>query len=103
MHCLKIHPRLFAQQEMTRIGRISPRFNLQPLSATLAKDYALGPFAGTLVVAGKVVTKDGASRDCYLEVVIPERICEFCFLLVDGEILREVDASVTEPQFLLWQ
>jgi len=24
-----------------------------------------------------------------LEVVLPERICEFCFLLVDGEILRK--------------
>ncbi len=66
------------------------KFDLEPLSgATLAKDYALGPFEGTFVVAGKVVTKDGASRDCYLEVVLPERICEFCFLLVDGEILRK--------------
>jgi tetratricopeptide (TPR) repeat protein len=66
------------------------KFDLEPLSgATLAKEYALGPFEGTFVVAGKVVTKDEASQDCYLEVVLPERICEFCFLLVDGEILRK--------------
>jgi tetratricopeptide (TPR) repeat protein len=66
------------------------KFDLEPLSgATLAKEYALGPFEGTFVVAGKVVTKDEASQDCYLEVILPERICEFCFLLVDGEILRK--------------
>ncbi len=66
------------------------KFDLEPLSgATLAKEYVVGPFEGTFVVAGKVVTKDGASQECYLEVVLPERICEFCFLLVDGKILRK--------------
>jgi hypothetical protein len=65
-------------------------FDLEPLSgATLAKEYVPGPFEGSFIVAGKVVTKDEASQDCYLEVVLPERICEFCFLLVDGEIVRK--------------
>ncbi|SRR6266851_896361 len=67
-----------------------PKFDLEPLSgATLAREYVRGPFEGTFVVAGKVVTKDDASQDCYLEVVLPERICEFCFLLVNGKIVRK--------------
>lgn len=66
------------------------KFDLEPLSgATLAKKYVAGAFEGSFLVAGKVVTKDDASEDCYLEVVLPERICEFCFLLVDGEIVRK--------------
>ena len=66
------------------------KFDLEPLSgATLAKEYVAGAFEGSFLVAGKVVTKDEASQDCYLEVVLPERICEFCFLLVDDEIVRK--------------
>jgi len=71
-------------------------FDLEPLlGATLAKEYVAGPFEGTFVVAGKV-TKDESSRDCYLEVVLPERMCEFCFLLVDGEIVRKRGRRVDE-------
>jgi tetratricopeptide (TPR) repeat protein len=66
------------------------KFDLEPLpGATLAKEHVVGAFEGSFLVAGKVVTKDEASQDCYLEVILPERICEFCFLLVDGEIVRK--------------
>jgi hypothetical protein len=66
------------------------KFDLEPLpGATLAKEYVTGAFEGSFLVVGKVVTKDKASQDCYLEVILPERICEFCFLLVDGEIVRK--------------
>lgn len=66
------------------------RCNLEPLSgATLAREYVRGPFEGILVVAGKVVIREEPWQDCYLEVVLPERICEFCFVLTDGEIMRK--------------
>ena len=66
------------------------KFDLEPLAgATLAKEYVAGAFEGSFLVAGKVVTKEEASQDCYLEVILPERICEFCFLLVDGEVVRK--------------
>jgi tetratricopeptide (TPR) repeat protein len=64
-------------------------FQLEPLSGPiLAKEYVAGPFEGAFVVAGKVVTVEDASLDCYLQVVLPERVCEFCFLLVGDEIIR---------------
>jgi tetratricopeptide (TPR) repeat protein len=73
------------------------KFDLEPLSgATLAKEYVPGPFEGSFIVAGKVVTRDEASQDCYLEVVLPERICEFCFLLVDDEIVRKRGRRVSD-------
>jgi|GEM_PF-1146290 len=73
------------------------KFNLEPLAGgTLAKEYVAGPFEGVFLVAGKVVTKHEVSRDCYLQVVLPERICEFCFLLVDGEIVRQRGRRVGE-------
>jgi tetratricopeptide (TPR) repeat protein len=63
--------------------------NLEALSgATLAREYVTGPFEGCFIVAGEVVTKDETSQKCYLEIVLPERICECCFLLIGDEIVR---------------
>ena len=52
-------------------------WELEPLMGpTLAEEYVRGPFEGLFIVAGKIVTREGASQDCYLDIVLPERICE---------------------------
>jgi tetratricopeptide (TPR) repeat protein len=62
--------------------------DLQPLPGpTLAKEHVKGPFEGVFIVAGKVVSQTGPILDCYLDIVLPERICEHSFLQ-DGEEIR---------------
>ena len=52
-------------------------WELEPLMGpTLAKEYARGPFEGLFIVAGKVVTQERALLDCYLDLVLPERISQ---------------------------
>src|SRR6266704_779962 len=64
-------------------------WDLEPLMGpTLAKEYVRGPFEGLFIVAGKFVTQEGALLDCYLDLVLPERICEHRFLQANGQIVR---------------
>ena len=64
-------------------------WDLEPLMGpTLAKEYVRGPFEGLFIVAGQVVTQKGALVDCYLDLVLPERVCEHCFLQSNNQIVR---------------
>src|SRR5260370_33891653 len=64
-------------------------WDLEPLMGpTLAKEYVRGPFEGLFIVAGKFVTQEGPVLDCYLDLVLPERICEYRFLQSNGQIVR---------------
>jgi len=58
------------------------------MGPTLAKEYGRGPFEGLFIVAGKFVTQEGALLDCYLDLVLPERICEHRFLQSNDQIVR---------------
>ena len=60
-------------------------WDLEPLMGpTLARQYVQGPFEGIFIIAAKVITQTGPIQDCYLDIVLPERICEHCYLQ-DGD------------------
>jgi hypothetical protein len=64
-------------------------WDLKPLRGkTLSKEYLDSAFDGSFLVAGKIVTKEGVRQDCYLEIVMPERVHEFDYILVDGVVKR---------------
>ena len=83
-------------------------WDLEPLlGPTLAKEYVQGPFEGLFIIAGKVVTESGPILDCYLDIVLPERICENCFLQ-DGDRIerrrgRRVDQGTAVPTIAIEQ
>ncbi len=55
---------------------------------TLAKEYVEGPFEGRFIVEGQIVKDSGTSEQCYLEVILPERICEYRYVLINGSVAR---------------
>jgi tetratricopeptide (TPR) repeat protein len=60
-------------------------WDLEPLlGPTLARQYVQGPFEGIFIIAAKIVTQAGPILDCYLDIVLPERTCENCYLQ-DGD------------------
>lgn len=64
-------------------------WDIEPLlGPTLARQYVQGPFEGTFLIAAKVVTPSGPILDCYLDIVLPERICENCYLRDQDRITR---------------
>jgi tetratricopeptide (TPR) repeat protein len=64
-------------------------WNLQPLlGATLAKEYVQGPFEGLFILQAQIVAAEGMVEDCYLDLVLPERICEHRFVLMNNTITR---------------
>jgi hypothetical protein len=65
-------------------------WDLEPLMGpTLAKEYVQPwPFDGKFIIAGKIVSLDGPLLDCYLEIVLPERVCEHYFVRLNGEIVK---------------
>ena len=64
-------------------------WHLEPLDgATLAKEYVKGPFEGLFIVEGQIVSPSGKVADCYLDIVLPERICEHRYVLINNVIAR---------------
>lgn len=64
-------------------------WDIEPLlGPTLARQYVQGPFEGIFLIAAKVVTPSGPILDCYLDIVLPERICENCYLRDQDRITR---------------
>ena len=58
------------------------------LGATLAKEDVQGPFQGLFILQGHIVSSQGRVEDCYLDLVLPERICEHRFVLTNNTITR---------------
>jgi tetratricopeptide (TPR) repeat protein len=64
-------------------------WQLMPLrGATLASEYVQGPFQGLFILQGQIVSQDGEVEHCYLDVVLPERICEHRYVLSNSSIAR---------------
>jgi tetratricopeptide (TPR) repeat protein len=65
-------------------------WNLEPLMGpTLAREYVYPrPFEGVFIVSGNIVTPSGPLLPCYLEITLPERICEHHFVRKDNETVR---------------
>jgi tetratricopeptide (TPR) repeat protein len=65
-------------------------WNLEPLMGpTLAKEYVQPrSFEGVFIVKGKIASLDSSSEDCYLEIVLPERICEHHFVRLNDQIVK---------------
>lgn len=64
-------------------------WDLQQLSGpTLAAEDVDDVFEGLFIVAAQIVSSDASTQPCYMDVTLPERISEHCFLLIDGRIVR---------------
>ena len=64
-------------------------WDLQPLSGpTLAAEDVDDVFQGLFIIAAQVISSDGAPRPCYMDLTLPERIAEHCFLQIDGHTTR---------------
>ena len=64
-------------------------WNLQPLSgATLAAEDVEDLFQGYFIIAAHLVSSEGVSQPCYLDLTLPERIVEHRFIKIGDRIER---------------
>ena len=64
-------------------------WELQPLQgATLAAEDVDDVFQGLFLIAAQIISSNAAPQRCYMDLSLPERIAEHCFLLADGRIAR---------------
>jgi hypothetical protein len=65
-------------------------WDLEPLMGPmLAREYVKPfPIEGKFIISGKIVSSYGPLLNCYLEIVLPERVCEHHFVRLNGEIVQ---------------
>lgn len=66
------------------------RWQLEPLiGPTLSAAYVPNStLQGEYVVASKIIAADGSRENCYMTIVLPERILEYHFRLQGGRVAR---------------
>lgn len=71
-------------------------WNLEPIIApTLATHQRSDP-NGFFVIAAKQIMPDGSTRKAFRDVVMPERVIEMCYTLVDGCVFQTYPAPEEE-------
>lgn len=62
-------------------------WDLQPLlGPTLAPEDVEDLFQGFFIIAAQIISRDSTPQPCYMDLVLPERIAEHHFVLMDGHV-----------------